>query len=332
MSHYKHLTLVEREKLLFFMGLGYSASEIARELGRSRSTVYRELKRNSKRATGYLPVEAQKRYEKRRKNSHRHRLLDDSGLYELVKDKFLNHQWSPEQIAGRLALESAPYHISYNTIYRAIYAGLFDTPERKPLHKQKGMKRCLRHKGKPRKPKGHVDMRGKVPISHSIDERPEEANNRSRIGDWEADTVVGKSGSACLITLVDRKSGYLLCKKAPRHSTEFIANGMIEMLTPVPHHTVTPDRGPEFRKHAKVTEALDGMPFYFALPHHPWQRGTNENTNGLLREYFPKGKDLADVSEAQIQQKVDELNRRPRKRLKYRTPFEAFFSDLLHLT
>ena len=332
MSHYIHLTLIEREKLLFFAGMGYSAGQISKELGRSRSTIYRELKRNSKKTTGYWPAEAQKRYEKRRKRCRRRKLLEQPALYELVKDKFLNHQWSPEQIAGRLALEGSPFRISYNTIYRAIYAGMFDSPKHRPIPHKKGMKRYLRHKGKPRKAKNRTDRRGKIPISHTIAERPKEANERSRIGDWEADTVAGKLGGACLITLVDRKSGYLLCKKASSHSSPLIADGMVELLKPVPHHTITPDRGPEFGRHEQVTKAIGGTQFYFALPHHPWQRGSNENTNGLLREYFPKSTNLANISDALIQAKVTELNLRPRKRFKYRTPFEVFSTNLLHLT
>lgn len=331
MSHYKHLTLGEREKLLFFAAIGLSISQIAAQLGRNRSTIYRELKRNSKRTTGYLPAEAQSLYEKRRKRCRRHKLLDNPALYELVKDKFLNHQWSPEQISGRLALEGSIYHISYSTIYRAIYAGLFDTPKHRPLHQKKGMKRYLRHKGKPRHTQGRVDRRGSMDITHTIAERPMEANERSRIGDWEADTVLGKLGGACLVTLVDRKSGYLLCRKISKRFQILVANSMIELLAGVPCHTITPDRGSEFALHATVTASC-GAPFYFAQPHHPWQRGTNENTNGLLREYFPKSSDLAIVSDTYIAAKTLELNCRPRKRFAYKTPFEIFFDTLLHLT
>jgi len=163
MSHYKHLTLIEREKLLFFVGQGFGVSEIAKCLGRSRSTIYRELKRNSSRKTGYIPINAQKRYEKRRKQSKKHKRLEDKGPYELVKDRFLKHHWSPEQIAGRLKKEGSPYHISCTTIYRAIYAGMFDTPEQRRSTGNRGMKRKLRHKGKPRKSRNADSMRGLAP-------------------------------------------------------------------------------------------------------------------------------------------------------------------------
>lgn len=324
MSQYKHLTLCEREKLLFFVGKGYSVAKIASELGRSRSTIYRELKRNSKRKE-YLPVNAQKKYEKRRKKCHRHKLLEDVVLYELVKDRFLNHRWSPEQIANRLRIEGSEYSISYNTIYRAIYAGMFDTPEQLRSQGNRGMKRRLRHKGKPRHKKREDDRRGKIAISHSIEERPEEAKLRMRLGDWEADTVLGKQGKACLVTLVDRKSRYLRCMKVESHTSEAVASAIITLLKDLPHKTITPDRGREFGRHAEVTQALDDVQFYFALPHHPWQRGTNENTNGLLREYFPKGYDITDVSDEDIQRVENELNSRPRKCLAFLSPHEFFF-------
>ena len=168
-------------------------------------------------------------------------------------------------------------------------------------------------------------------ISHRS-ERPAGAVHRSRRGHFEADTVEGKKGRACLVTLVDRKSRYLLGGKAVRKQAYAVNAVMIEKLKGQHLHSITPDRGKEFAKHAEVTRALDGVKFYFPKPHQPWQRGTNENTNGLLREYFPKGKDITDIPEEYIQKKIDELNLRPRKCLGYRTPYEVYFSKTLHLT
>lgn len=330
MSHYKHLTLLEREKILFFSAKGYTISSIAKELGRSKATISRELRRNSSKK-GYMPVIAQTAYEKRRKKCRRKKILEQAEVYELVKEKFLEQQWSPQQIAGRMKLEGLPVCVSYNTIYRAIYAGMFDTREQKRSGGNRGMKRRLRHRGKPRHRKSRNDNRGKMNISHKIDERPEAANRRERLGDWEADTVVGKRGKACLITLVDRKSRYLRCAKVQSLQTEVVAQGMIAMLKDYPCQTITPDRGQEFRQHADVTEAT-GAEFYFALPRHPWQRGTNENTNGLLREYFPKRSDLTDIAEEEIQRVEAKINLRPRKCLGYLSPFEVMFQCLLHLT
>lgn len=331
MSHYKHLTLSEREKLLYFLAKGYSATKIAKELGRSKSTVSRELKRNSCKQ-GYLPVCAQTQYHKRRKKCRRKKLLEDAELYALVQDKFLNHHWSPEQISGRLQLEKSAYRISYNTIYRAIYKGMFDTPEQRRSGGNRGAKRKLRHKGKPRHAKGYKENRGGLKIPHSITERPEEANARTRLGDWEADTVMGKQGGACLVTLVDRKSRFLICRKLNKKSSTELAEVVTAALRTQPVETITPDRGCEFLRHAKITEGLGGVQFYFALPSHPWQRGTNENTNGLLREYFPKSCDLTDVSPAMIQAVEDELNLRPRKILDFLSPAEVHSSSTLHLT
>ena len=331
MSHYKHLTLSEREKLLFYLAKGYTATKISKELGRSKSTISRELRRNSDKA-GYLPVRAEALYRKRRKKCRRKKLLEDAGLYALVQDKFLNHHWSPEQIAGRLRLENSTYHISYNTIYRGIYRGMFDTPAQRRSGGNRGARRKLRHKGKPRHGKGYKENRGGLKIPNSITQRPEAANERTRLGDWEADTVMGKQGGACLVTLVDRKSRLLICRKLNQKSSKELAAVVTAALQGHPVETITPDRGSEFLCHEQITERLGGVQFYFALPHHPWQRGTNENTNGLLREFFPKGCDLTDVSPAMIQAVEDELNLRPRKILGFFSPAEVYFSSLLHLT
>ena len=253
-------------------------------------------------------------------------------LNALVWDKFLNHQWSPEQIAGRLKLENYPYQISYRTIYRAIYSGMFDVSRKREPDGVHTARRKLRHKGKPRRGKDYVEKRGQLTIPHTILERPEAAETRSRLGDWEADTVLGGKKGPCLLTLVDRRSRLLICRKLSRRSSKELAETAIQALQDHPLETITPDRGSEFRCHERVTEGLGGVQFYFSLPHHPWQRGTNENTNGLLREYFPKGQDLTDVTQEAVQCVEDELNHRPRKILGYKTPAEIHFSILLHLT
>lgn len=328
MCHYKHLTLEEREKILFFSAKEYSVTEIAKELGRNKSTISRELKRNRE-AGPYLPSAAQQKYAKRRKKCKPHKRLADPALLRIVREKFLEHQWSPEQIAGRLALEHHKTIVSYATIYRAIYSGMLDTGRRS--HGSRGVIRKLRHRGKTRHSKQYEERRGKIKISHDISQRPTGAANRSRRGHWEGDTVAGVKGKACLVTLVDRKSRYLVGGKADAKKADAVNAVMIQALQNEPLRSITPDRGKEFAKHAEVTAALDQVQFYFPLPHHPWERGTNENTNGLLREYFPKGKDLSDIPDSYIQEKFDELNKRPRKCLGYRTPFEVYHSKLLHL-
>ncbi|WP_419020577.1 IS30 family transposase [Eubacterium callanderi] len=331
MSHYKHLTPSEREKIYLLYAQNYSLSFIANSIGRNKSTVSRELARNSNKGS-YSPSAAQAAYVRRRKQCKPKLKLSDPTLYEYVRDRFLKHQWSPEQIAGRFSLENADRPVSYTTIYRAIYAGMFDTKEQRASHGNRGAIRQLRHRGKTRQTKDHLEKRGKIPISHAIADRPAEANKRCRLGDWEADTVIGKKAGPCLVTLTDRKSRFLLSRKAEKKASVEVRDAMIQCLTGQPCFSITPDRGKEFARHGEVSEALNQVPFYFPLPHHPWQRGTNENTNGLLREYFPKGFDLRKVTDTSIQNKVDELNKRPRKCLGFKTPYEIYYSITLHLT
>lgn len=330
MSHYIHFTTDERERILFYLAQNKSLRYIAKELNRSASSVSREIKRNAKTKDLYSPVKAERQYRTRRKNCKPKSLLTIHAVHNKVQSLFLEHQWSPEQISSRLKLEKNPISISYSTIYRGIYSGLL---EEAPLSKgQRGVARKLRHHGKTRHKKNHVETRGKIRISNPIEERPIAADNRERIGDWEADTVAGQTGKACLVTLADRKSRFLLCEKVSKKASGEVSERMIHMLLNEPVKSITPDRGKEFSQHSKVTLALGNIPFYFPNPHHPWQRGTNENTNGLLREYFPKNKDITDIPDHVIQEKVLELNKRPRKCLNWQTPYEVYFGIVLHLT
>ena len=182
---YEHLSIVEREKILIYLTQGLSLCQIAKLLGRNKSTIWREVARNS---GEYLPSKAQACYLRRRKKCRPHKVLENPELFALVKRLFLERHWSPEQIANRLKLENYPIQISYKTIYRAIYAAMFDTPEQRRSEGNRGARRKLRHRGKPRRPKGFVSNRGKIPISNELATRPVEANERSRLGDWEADT------------------------------------------------------------------------------------------------------------------------------------------------
>ena len=317
-----HLTLREREDIMLMRRDGRGVSEIARAIGRSKSTVSRELKRNSCERF-YRASTAQRRYEGRRLACRRRRALDDERVFNLVRDKFLEEQWSPEQIEGRLALELGRSPVSDTTIYRGIHAGRFDG-----CIGGRKAKRRLRHRGKRRR--GPSERRGKIKASHEISERPAAAEGRSEPGHWEGDTVAGKAGGPCLLTLVDRKDGFLVGGKCRRKAAKCVRDKMPRALEGQPLGSVTLDRGKEFADHAQVTADID-VQSYFALPHHPWQRGTNENTNGLLREYFPKGESLARVSEERVQEVYDKLNRRPRKRLGYRTPYEVHYSETLRL-
>ena len=201
-------------------------------------------------------------------------------------------------------------------------------------HGHRGAIRKLRHKGKTRHTKNHIEKRGKISVTHTIHERPAAANNRTTIGHWEADTVAGKTGKACLVTLTDRKTRYLMVEKIEKKIAVHVRDSVIKLLSALPKNkrkSITPDRGKEFSKHREVTEQLEEMPFYFADPHAPWQRGTNENTNGLLREYFPKKEDMTACSKVYIDTCIEKLNKRPRKCLGWKTPYELFFSKALRL-
>lgn len=330
MRHYHHLTLQEREEIMVLNRQGYKPAEIAAMLGRHRSTISRELARNVL-SPSYRPFyrasTAQKNYRKRRKACRREGILAvDTALRDLICEKLLDHRWSPEQIEGRLALELGRSPVSDSTIYRAVHRGQLD-------YWLGGTKKAscrLRRKGKPRRNRDLEELRGKIKISHSIDERPAVVEGRSRIGDWEGDTVLGRSGGACLLTMVDRKSGYLVGGKSPNKRKEQMSALIVKTMRGHVIQTITLDRGKEFALHAEVSKKLK-VEFYFALPHHPWQRGTNENTNGLLREYFPKGKEIDSHTDAEIQAVYDELNHRPRKRLGWKTPFEIYRETALHL-
>lgn len=221
MSHYKHITPEEREKILVLRSQNHSITYIAESIGRDKSTVSRELSRNTIDGE-YSAIAAQAAYHKRRIRCRRKAKLSDPRIFQLVQEKFLEHQWSPEQIAGRLKREHSDISISYSTIYRGIYAGRFDTPEAGKSQGNRSAKRKLRHKGKTRHTKDHIEKRGKIAISNELDDRPEEANDRSRIGDWEGDTVAGIQDGNCLVTLTDRKSRMLLCRRAYKKNSDCV--------------------------------------------------------------------------------------------------------------
>ena len=333
MSHYHHLSIEERENILLLYVAENSLRSIAATIGRSASTVSREIARNIDKSKGYSAVLAEKRYRRLRKRCKRCRLLDIPERRSLILKLFLERQWSPEEIDNRLRVEKNSMRVSYTTIYRAIYAGMLDPPGLS--HGNRGVAHKLRHRGKARHTKGHPETRGKIVISNRIADRPEEAASRLVIGHWEADTVAGKTGSACLVTIVDRCSRYLLAGKTAKKYSALVAQKMIDLILNVSNDrrkSITPDRGMEFAKHSLVSAALDGIQFYFPDPHAPWQRGTNENTNGLLREYLPKSFDMAACSDTDVAAFVTKLNLRPRKCLDWKSPYEVFFNQALQFT
>lgn len=336
MSHYHHLSIEEREVLYLMRGQGCSIRHITMALSRSASTISREFERNKPKKHSYSPSRAQGYYNRRRKNCGRKHILSSPVHKEYIRYLIQNLHWSPEEISNRLKLEEYPLQLSYGAIYRAIHAGAFDANKREASRNRRHrFSYHLRRKGKRKHAKGEKNKQGGYQSANRIADRPEEANKRMAQGYFEADTIVGKRGAACLVTLVDRQSRFTLAAKAAQGTASNVCKAMIALLERLPPDkvkSITPDRGSEFALYQEVTDALHGAEFYFADPHSPWQRGTNENTNGLIRECIPKGTDIALVCDEQLADFINKLNLRPRKCLAWRTPFEVFFDEVLHLT
>lgn len=302
-----HLTATERESILVLCTQGCGVRKIADTLNRSPSTISRELRRNLVKGA-YSAHEADKLYRLRRKRCRPAFKLADKELQSLLQAR-LEEGWSPEQIKGREALK-----VSVTTIYRAVKSGRLSFEARKHL----------RRKGKPYRSKTRQDGRGRIKDTVSIERRPKEVEQRLCVGDWEIDTVLGKPGTGGLVTVVDRKTRLLLAAKIEDKTAAAVQAALIRLLKGVECRSLTTDNGKEFARHKEVSAAL-GVPVYFAHPHSPWERGTNENTNGLIREYLPKGIDFREVRNDDVLQIAERLNNRPRKCLGFRTPNEAFF-------
>jgi IS30 family transposase len=318
---YTHLTMDERNVIYRMRFQGYSNAEIARCLGRHRSTIGRECTRNGTIEGRYEPGHAQTWAHSRRRAHLRRSKTGHHRLMAYVGERLASH-WSPEQIAGRVSA-CAPaglegLSISHTTIYRWIWADPQRTRQFRPF---------LRIARKPRrKPYGKPSRQGQILGKRSIDERPVEANERTRLGDWEGDTVVGKGRTGYLVTCVDRASRYVIARKVHACAVEPVAEQLqrtLRRLPPEKRHSLTLDNGREFARPIELEKRLD-LSIYFAHPYHSWERGTNENTNGLLRQYLPKGTDLTQVSSEQLRCVVHGLNHRPRKCLGFQSPFEVF--------
>jgi transposase, IS30 family len=306
----QQLTLLEREQIAQFRSQQVAKAEIARRLGRHRSTIGRELTRNSDGAS-YWASSAQQKTQARRK--HRDRKLDDERLNDYVRHGLVRC-WSPEQIAGRSRRDfrRQPRRcVSHSTIYRWI-AG-----DRYRQHWESFL-RFGRRRQQP-------ETRGKLPARAEIAGRPAVVDARHRFGDWEGDTIVGKQRRSGLVTLVERKSGFGLVAKVQRLKAQNVARSAKRQFAPLPpglRHTATFDNGKEFANHERIAQATD-IDIYFARPYHAWERGSNESFNGLLRQFFPKGTDFTGISPLEVKHVHDLLNDRPRKRFGYRTPREV---------
>lgn len=318
MSTYRQLTQEQRYQIYALKQTGHLLSEIAEVLRVHKSTVSRELKRN-RGQRGYRPQQAQSlALERRQKAMPR----ITAQMWVLV-ERLLKQDWSPEQISGRVKREQRVC-ISHEWIYQYVLQD-----------KQAGgdLYRHLRCQKKRRKRYGKYDRRGQLPNCRSIEERPAIVNGRKRLGDWEVDTITGKRHKQAMVTLTERKSRLTLLGKVTRRTAQAVQNQIHRLLLPVADkaHTLTSDHGKEFAYHEQIAEALH-LKFYFAHPYAAWERGTNENTNGLLRQYFPKKHDFQSISDKEIEQAMLRLNFRPRKSLRFKTPFEVFYHSSVALT
>ena len=314
---YNQLTRSQRYRIEILHSMNINQTTIANEIGVHKSTIGRELRRNST-ADGYVAQTAISLTFQRRKNAEKHTKHTPQMLH-FIRDALTKEQWSPEQISHMLK-QQFDHWVSHEWIYRYIW-----------LDKQQGGQLYLhlrtRHKSY-RKRYGSNARRGYYTGSTNISKRPEVANKRQRIGDWEIDTVLGKTGQSVLVTAVDRKSKYLLMQLSPRKTSQAVLDTLLKMYKNIQRktHTITCDNGSEFSKFRLIEKKLKTK-MYFCDPYHSWQRGTNENTNGLIRQYFPKSINFEQVKKIEVKRIMDKLNRRPRKTLGFKTPNEVFTCD-----
>lgn len=314
MRTYHQLTPGERYALSALRKQGLSQAQIARSLGRHRSTISREVRRNSRHGTGrvYRPGIADEYACWRRSRSRRNQRFEAHDWAVVLT--YLKQQWSPEQISGRLKKDGG-LRISHETIYRHLWRDKRRGGTRYKLLRQAGKKRRKRY--------GAYDSRGRLAGKRHISERPAAVEDRTQLGHWEIDTVLGP-GQPCIVTLVERATGFVMIGKLRDHTVAELNRATIHLTAsaPVPVLTITADNGTEFHGYMRIEEAT-GARFYFATPHHSWERGTSENTNGLIRQYLPKRISMARVSQADCDRIALKLNSRPRKRLDFRSPEEC---------
>jgi len=317
MSTYTQLTREQRYQISALRKAGHTQEETAKHVGTSQSTISRELHRN-RGPTGYDPEAAHEKAVTRGQQKSQCRITAEE--WQVVEQK-IHQDWSPEQVSERLKREHG-IRVSHEWIYQHIYA---DKAAGGELHMH------LRHPKPYRKRSGGQDRRGKLCNRVDIDERPEIVDRRARIGDWEADTVVAKGRQRYLVTLVERKSRFTLFKPVESKRAAVVREAIVELLAPYQEqtHTITFDNGKEFAEHEQVAAALEAD-VYFAHPYASWERGTNENTNGLLRQYFPKDSDFSEATEARVAWVHERLNTRPRKCLDFETP-ETVFREKIEL-
>ena len=313
--NYRQLARDQRYQIYALMKAGLNQTQIAAVIGCHKSTISRELRRN-RGLKGYRPYQADEFAFDRQCEAYRSRIAWQT--WQQV-ERLLRQEWSPEQIAGYLKLTKQPT-VSHECIYLYVYA---DKRRGGTLH------RHLRSQKKQRKRYNGYIRRGQIPNRTSIDQRPKIVARKGRFGDWEADTIIGARHKGGILSVVERKTKLVRLRKLTTKTATEMKDATIELLTPLAAkvHTITVDNGKEFCEHELIAAALKAR-IYFAHPYASWERGLNENTNGLVRQYFPKKYDFRNITEEELQRVEDLLNNRPRKTLGYITPNQASFEQL----
>ncbi len=313
MTGYQQLTQAQRYQIYALQKAPFTFTQIAAEIGVHKSTVSREVRRN-RGGRGYRPTPAQQLTTARKLAAATTRIAAET--WRVVEARLRDEQWSPEQISGWLRRHRQP-SVSHQRIYQYIYrdkraGGTLDTHLR-----------CQKQR---RKPYGSYNRRGRLPNCRSIETRPKIVDAKRRIGDWEADTIIGQNHQGAIVTSTERKSKLLLMQRVADKTAAGVAHAMTTLLGEVADqvHTITSDNGREFANHQLMAEKLSAD-FYFAHPYSSWERGLNENTNGLVRQYFPKQCDLTKITDEEVRQVQQRLNSRPRKTLGYQTPHQVFY-------
>ena len=323
---FKHLTIEEREKIQELLWQKTSIRTIAKALNRSPSSVSREINRNVPLQRSYRPRLSNERARKKRKSRGRKLRLKNGFVRRYVVSK-LKAGFSPEQISGRLHFEYPNENISHEAIYQYIYSHVHRQGWGELKTGYHDLRKYLKRRHKRRAERGMRSVQRVFrPKGPSIDDRPHEVEARKTVGHWETDSVISRKSKVGLNTLVERKTGLVFISKIENAKAQTTKEAVVNRLSILPkqfRETVTSDNGTENFSYDEAMFEL-GILWFFAHPYHSWERGTNENTNGLIRWYFPKGTDFATISDETIKVVEDALNNRPRKRLGWKTPLEAF--------
>ena len=312
MRTYKQLTQEQRYQIYILMKTGHKQCAIAMLLGVNRSTISRELRRN-KGQKGYRPKQAHQKAMSRRLHKSQPRIPLSSWNYI---ERLIQNEWSPEQISAWLK-QQCDIKVSHEKIYQYILSD----------KKMGGKLFChLRCQRKRKKRYGSYERRGQICKRISIDERPAIVDSRSRQGDWEVDTIIGKGHKQAIVSLTERKTRLSLLRKVEHKTASAVGRSVIELLRSLCKkvHTITSDNGKEFADHQQIGRSLHAD-FFFAHPYSPWERGTNENTNGLIRQYFSKNRNFSTITDEEVNLVMEKLNNRPRKSLGFKTPNQVFF-------